>query len=165
MANGALIQLDNVQRVFGDYGAALVDLYRHNLAQEGKNASFALSNSVGFTITKGASRMAVNIRLLDYWQYLEYGRKPGKFPPIDKLREWIRVKPVIPRPMQNGRLPTPEQLAYLIGRKIARDGIAPTPILHDTVEALNRVYLPKIKSALVSDLKEAAAAVVIEYFK
>ena len=57
-----------------------------------------------------------------YWKYIEYGRRPGKFPPPNKILDWVKIKPVIPRPV-NGIKPTEKQLAFLISRKIARDGI------------------------------------------
>ena len=44
-----------------------------------------------------------------YLEYLDRGRPPGKFPPVDVIREWVNSKPVEINP-------------YLVGRKIAREG-------------------------------------------
>lgn len=52
-----------------------------------------------------------------YTQQLATGRKPGKFPPIKSIEEWIKSKPI--------RFETEmkiSQLAFLIARKIAREG-------------------------------------------
>ena len=61
----------------------------------------------------------------DYWYFVDEGRKPGRFPPVNKIRQWILDKPVAWNPV-NGRIPTLEQKTYLIGRSIAEKGIAGT---------------------------------------
>ena len=74
---------------------------------------------------------SIYLSLEDYWKYLEYGTKPH-FPPLEKIKEWIRIKPVVPLPQANGKLPTENQLAFLIGRKISREGTPATHLLEDT---------------------------------
>ena len=74
---------------------------------------------------------SIYLSLEDYWKYLEYGTKPH-FPPLEKIKEWIRIKPVVPLPQANGKLPTENQLAFLIGRKIRRVGTPATHLLEDT---------------------------------
>ena len=64
--------------------------------------------------TKGLSG---SIWALDYTEYLEDGRKPGKFPPVDKIIQWIKDKNITPR--DNISI---SSLAFLIGRKIATYG-------------------------------------------
>jgi hypothetical protein len=44
--------------------------------------------------------------LPEYWKYVEDGRKSGKYPPLETIKKWIEVKPVLPRPLANGKLPT-----------------------------------------------------------
>jgi len=46
---------------------------------------------------------------------LEHGRRPGKFPPVTNIRDWVRSKLGIEENKVNS-------IAYLIGRKIANDG-------------------------------------------
>ena len=94
----------------------------------------------------------ITLQLQDYWKYIEDGRKPGKFPPVGAIMRWIEVKPVIPRPNDFGKIPTPKQLAYLIGRKIERDGIEPFPALKTTKEELDKLYHEKISVALGHDV-------------
>lgn len=74
---------------------------------------------------------SIYLSLEDYWKYLEYGTKPH-FPPLEKIKEWIRIKPVVPLPQANEKLPTENQLAFLIGRKISREGTPATHLLEDT---------------------------------
>ena len=61
--------------------------------------------------------------------YLMHGRKPGKFPPIDAMLDYIRSKRIKPK----GKT-TERQLAFLIARAIATKG---SRIFQGKVRALN----------------------------
>ena len=49
---------------------------------------------------------------------LEYGGRPGQFPPLDELRTWVRRK-IDPEDV--------DTTTYLIGRKIEEEGVEPHP--------------------------------------
>lgn len=134
-----------------EYAQKAEELYKRKLTDKGINASYKLLNSVETTVRSNDDEFVVTIHLEDYWYYVENGRGPGKFPPIDKILEWIRVKPVIPYSDNRGRLPTEEQLAFLIARKIANEGTDGRKVLYETVEELNRYYLPLLQKALDDD--------------
>lgn len=106
-----------------------IETLRSNLSQH--NASGKLSDSLKYTIKFNGKIFSVSLRAESYLKYLEHGTKPH-WPPVDAIREWIRVKPVLPRPLPNGKLPTREQLAFLIGRKISKYGTRPTHVLSRT---------------------------------
>lgn len=110
-------------QVIQDLVDSIADIYRQNL-----ESSRATGNLQNFQthITLNDTTLSVSFELEDYWKYVEYGRGPGKQPPIDKIEEWVRVKPIIPNPI-NGKIPDTRQLAYLIARKIGREG---TPAQH-----------------------------------
>ena len=59
----------------------------------------------------------------DWFQYMIYGRGPGKFPPPDRMLTWVQKNPDIYESAK-GRFKniTEEGLAFLVGRKIAREG-------------------------------------------
>lgn len=57
-----------------------------------------------------------------YWYYAENGRGPGKMPPINVIADWIRKRNITPYASKNGRVPTTNQLAFLIARKIGNEG-------------------------------------------
>lgn len=134
-----------------EYAQKAEELYKRKLTDKEINASYKLLNSVETVVRRNDDEFTVTINLEDYWIYVENGRGPGKFPPIDKILEWIRVKPVIPYSDSRGRLPTEEQLAFLIARKIAEQGTEGRKVLYETVEELNRYYLPKLQQALDRD--------------
>lgn len=54
----------------------------------------------------------------DYTQQLATGREPGKFPPISSIEQWIIDKGI--QPLDESL--TISSLAFLIARKIAREG-------------------------------------------
>lgn len=143
--------LQNFLATLDEYAREAKEVYKRKLMEKDINASYTLLNSVETTVKRNDDVFTVSISLEDYWYYVENGRKPGRFPPIDKILEWIKVKPVIPYTDSRGRLPTEEQLAFLIARKIAEQGTEGRHVLYETVEELNRAYLPKLQQALDND--------------
>ena len=143
-----------------EYAEKAKELYKRKLTDKGINASYKLLNSVETTVKRNDDEFTVTINLEDYWIYVENGRGPGKFPPIDKILEWIRVKPVIPYTDSRGRLPTEEQLAFLISRKMGEQGTEGKHILYETVDELNRYYLPKLQQALDRDFARFESEIV-----
>lgn len=143
--------LQNFLSTLDEYAEKAKELYKRKLTDKEINASYKLLNSVETTVKRNDDEFVVTIHLEDYWYYVENGRKPGRFPPIDKILEWIRIKPVIPYSDSRGRLPTEEQLAFLISRKIAEQGTEGRKVLAETVEELNNYYLPLLQQALDRD--------------
>ena len=60
---------------------------------------------------------SVGIEGPSYVRFEDLGRKPGKFPPIESIQQWIRDKKITPTGDISER-----QLAFLIARKIAAHG-------------------------------------------
>ena len=136
--------------VLNRYGQRVIDLYRSNLINSGHNATGKLSSTASFTVEVEDQDISVTIHLEDYYRYIEEGRRPGRFPPVDAILGWIQAKHIMPREI-NGKLPTEMQLAFLIGRKIAEQGIDGT---HDLATAQNTAkseFEEAIRAALKQD--------------
>ena len=162
------LKFDNLIKVLEEYGKEAEALYKAKLTEGRppygtKNASGDLLNSVKWGMNVNGSKYEVTLSLADYWKYVEGGTQgretspwgavyPAHWPPVSAIRSWIDIKPVIPRPDKNGRIPTPDQLTYLIGRKIMRHGIEPFPALSRTVEELNAKYSERIAEAVTKDV-------------
>lgn len=113
----------NLEKALNDFISDFINTYKGLLIRDDKKASGDLLRSIKpIEINFESSKYTGSISLAYYWKYVEYGRRPGKFPPPNKILDWIKIKPVMPRPV-NGIKPTEKQLAFLISRKIARDGI------------------------------------------
>ena len=109
------MELTTIQNIINEF----TDTLKSVISSNGSNASGTLSKSITGIVKMNDKYLTISISLEDYWKYIEYGTNPH-FPPVDKIREWIRVKPVLPRPLASGKLPTENQLAFLIGRKISK---------------------------------------------
>ena len=146
---------ENLTSVLNDFGKFLVEEYKDNLILEDVNASDNLYNSVTYMVERNDKTFEVKLSLADYWAFVEKGRRAGsKFPPVSAIERWIEVKPVLPRPMSNGKLPTNKQLAYLISRKIAIEGISPKPLLQRSVDNVWGVFEEFIAEAFAKDLQK-----------
>lgn len=144
---------DNTYKVLQEYAVRLRNTYQDKLIKDGKIASGELLNSVEYIIDRDGNSISVSLQLAEYWKWVENGRGPGKFPPIDAIMSWIRIKPIIPDE-RSGRLPTEKQLAYLIGRKIAEEGIEAGNQLSDTQKELQEEWMRKIEEAITKDVEE-----------
>lgn len=62
-----------------------------------------------------------NVKLVgeNYSEQLEFGRKAGKFPPIQAIKQWITDKGIVGNIRGNISI---SSLAFLIARKISREG-------------------------------------------
>ena len=147
-----LLELTELQKVLAEYAREAEEMYKYQLSLGNKTASRKLMDTIKSNVVVGDQSYEVTLTLQDYWKYVEHGRKPGKFPPVGAILNWISVKPIIPRPDDNGKIPTPNQLAFLIGRKIEEEGIEPFPALKTTIEEVNKIYYDRLSSALANDI-------------
>ena len=145
-----MLQFTHLQQALAQYGDAIADRYKTNLEASGRRATGNLITSVNTTVTTDEQSFTIELQLEDWWKYVEEGRGPGRFPPVDKILEWLRVKPILPTPMANGKLPTEQQLAFLIGRKIANEGFQGTYDLEHTLQEVD--YEAIIEEALDQDV-------------
>lgn len=146
------IKWTRLTEVLNEFADAFIQNARNNLEANQSNASYNLYNSFEKVIEVGEDYFKVSISLADYWQFLENGRGPGKFPPVDKIKEWIEVKPVNPTPLSNGKTPSVEQLSFLISRKIANEGTEGKPFFEPAKEQTIREFEDKINQAIEEDV-------------
>ena len=148
------INFTNTLNVLNEYCEAFNKKYMDNLQRDDRLASRNLINSISTEIEFDGETITVVLNVADYYWFTENGRNAGKFPPIDKIIQWIKDKPIIPREDSNGRLPTEKQLAFLIGRKIANEGYEGKPSLSNSIDELNPMYEKRLELALRQDVME-----------
>ena len=115
---------------------------KNRLKANDSYASGNLSNSIRGVVKQNGKYIVISIQLNEYWKFIENGTKPH-WPPVDAIKKWISVKPILPRPLKSGKLPTTDQLAYLIGRKISKVGTKAKPFLKPTItdfDLVGKVY-------------------------
>ena len=89
----------------------IIELYD----SKGMRASGGFADSLEVITDKNTSKLKGN----NYAEQLEYGRKKGKFPPIEDIRQWIKDKGIINNIKGNITI---SSLAFLIARKISKQG-------------------------------------------
>lgn len=77
----------NIERVLYALGDQIIDTYRRKLFDGRTNASGLLGNSLSCIVQMEDGIYDLYISLQDYWKYVEYGRQPGKFPPVDAIKQ------------------------------------------------------------------------------
>lgn len=176
---GELIDFTELQQVLQDYAKEAEEIYKYQISLGGKNASRKLTDTIKSNVVVGDQAFEVSLTLQEYWKYIEYGRQgtisspmkaypgsppPGKaaFPPVKAILDWISVKPILPRPDDEGNMQRlrPKSLAFLIGRKIQQHGIEPHPALHRTIEELDKTYHEKLSAALGHDVSNYIRKVI-----
>lgn len=146
-----MIKFDNLQRVLAEFGNALSERYKEKLTEDNRIASGRLISSVNSKVVVNDNEFIVELNLEDWWKFIEYGTKPH-MPPVNKILEWVVVKRILPTPMKNGKLPTEQQLAWMIAKKIEREGTEGTPNLTESIDEMVNEYEQKIEEALDADV-------------
>ena len=150
-----LIDLPHVQAVMEEMAIAIRHEYQDNLIRNDRIASGDLLNNIEYEITRGDFTYTIYVKMKDYWYYVENGRKAGKWPPIDNILNWIKIKPVLPRPNAEGKLPTPQQLAFLIARKIGEEGTEGTQDLRKATDTIWDTFEDRLYEAIDEDVDAA----------
>lgn len=154
-----LIDFTELHKVLTEYGNDVAAHYKDALSNNDHVASKTLINSIKTAVVVGDQAYEVTMTLADYWKYVENDTRPH-FPPPSALMKWIEVKPVIPRPLANGKLPTTKQLAYLIGRKIATVGTTGTHDLEKSKGDVFKWYQERLSAALGHDVSNYIRKVI-----
>lgn len=162
-----LIDFTELQQVLQDLANDIRDNYKEHLefnnryTERGvpKGYSQRLIDSVKTQVVAGDRAWEITMTLNDYWKYVENDTRPH-FPPFDKILDWVQIKPVIPRPDANGRIPSNESLAYLIGRAISRNGTEGSHDLEKVKDGVIPWYKEKISQALGHDMENYIRKVI-----
>ncbi|MGI4871503.1 MAG: hypothetical protein ACRYFX_10030 [Janthinobacterium lividum] len=86
------------------------------------NASGQLAAGLRVEVGEISDGYRLSLYAPTYVLTLIYGRRPGKFPPLLAIEQWIEDKGIVPHPDAKGRAVSTKSLAYLIGRKLANKG-------------------------------------------
>ncbi len=152
MAN-ELFNTTYLQLALGQLAEDVKAGYVDQLAKHDRHASGNLMSTVRAEVEVNGTRYAAVLYLQDYWKYVEEGTEPH-WPPRQAILDWIKIKPVIPRPDDRGRIPTPKQLAFLISRKISREGTEGSHDLQTTEDAVIPMWEERLLDALQRDTLE-----------
>lgn len=125
---------------------------------QNRKASGQWSKDLESKITQ--TNTGYNVQLLGsyYTYWMEKGRKPGKFPPIDVIRRWIDEKGIIAEDISR------DSLTFLIARKIAKQGYQGKPLVENVLteqwikelfESVGLFMAVQIKEDIIKQFKAA----------
>ena len=142
------------KRAFDGIGRSGVGFFRGALRRKKKIASGKTYNSITFRVSITAFAFSIEFYADKAWLFILRGRKPGgKFPPKHAILDWMKAKKIKPKKI-NGKTITEDSLAFLIRRKIARDGIEKTNLYEGADSFFRGQIDSKAKDAVGRDLKE-----------
>lgn len=121
---------ENLKKSLELVGQEFIKELTIQIIKQDKIASGRLLNSLDYQVIQTLEGYLLQLSYAPYLDFIDQGRKPGKFPPPNVIKQWIRDRNITPDKMSE------DQLSFLIGRKIAKDGIKPTHILRDTIEKI-----------------------------
>lgn len=153
MAKDVIIKWTHLKEILLRYGQVFIEKARENLGKNGSYATGTLGDTMRPIVEINGNSFKVMVEIQSYWNYVEFGRRPGKFPPPNRIKEWIQVKPIKPRPGKNGKVPTTDQLTFLISRKIAKEGIDPKPFFLPAQSATYEQFAEAIDYAILEDIE------------
>ena len=146
------LTFNNLQQVLDDFIKDVAETYKSLLLRDGKKATGELISSIKpMTPELVNGTFECSLSLAPHWKYVENGRRPGKFPPIDNILDWVKAKPLLARPNRlDGKEITPKQLAFLVARKIATSGIQPGNQLEEAIDIVYARWKDRIDAAITA---------------
>jgi hypothetical protein len=135
-----------------EFGRDYVKILTRELLRAGKDASGQLIRSINYKIVEDAEIIRMVILAEKYLEFVDKGRKPGTYPPIEPLLRWARVKGL------------PQGVAYAAQKNIFKFGIKPTNVLRraqlriETFREYQARYERGVVDAIVKSIKKDVEA-------
>lgn len=123
-------------------------------------ASGTLEKSLAYRLKIKGKSIDISIyakgKASQYFLARENGRRPGKQPPVSAILDWMRIKPIKLRDKETGKIKKStealkRQVAFLIARKIGRDGIKGWHAFDYAMENIWDEYEAKLVEAFGKD--------------
>ena len=153
-------QWNHLRKVLNDFGNDFVNLVADKIIEADGIATGEMLNTLDFDVRKESGHFSVYLKHTDYFTYFDKGTKPH-MPPYDPVAKtfpdivkWIQDKPIYPKPDDNDRLPTVEQLAGAIAMSITKNGTEARDVFETAKVELIPQYEQKFADALAEDFME-----------
>jgi len=128
-ANPNLRKAENTRLALDKFGKYLVTESRKNLTRKKKNVSGSLYRSLSYELTTGPSSIGFDFLMNEYGEWVDKGRKAGKFPPFQNILDWVKARRFQFRELEGknkGKFKSYEETARAVWFKIKNKGIKPT---------------------------------------
>lgn len=133
-------------------GDKLVENIKKVLRQKGKVASGDLLSSVASTVVVQENQSRLDILMADYATFVDKGRRPGgKMPPVQSLREWVRLKGL------------PEDSVWGVAKNIQKFGIPATNFISESIAITQQQMQEILGSGYTEQIeKQIAEALIVD---
>lgn len=138
---------NHLQKALETYSMYLPSAARNNMSQY-----YELKDKISFKVDVSGNLFEVTFNAPEYWKYANYGRPPGKMPPVSAIEEWITRRRIVPE--SNTSTPNATSLAYAIARKIGRKGTKGTKFLEKSLDEQKEYWMSTISAAIGEDILE-----------
>lgn len=138
---------NHLQKALEKYNLYLLSAARNNMTQH-----YELKDKISFKVDVSGKLFEVSFNAPEYWKYANYGRQPGKMPPVSAIEEWITRRRIVPE--SNTSTPNVTSLAYVIARKIGKEGTIGTNFLEKSLDEQKEYWMSTISSAIGEDILE-----------
>lgn len=156
------IQMLALRRAMEQYGEALVIEIVKELKSAGKEATGKLARSVDYELIETLDKISVGIKALDYFEFVDSGRRKGaKPPPTDAIIKWMKVKGIKGRNPNTGRFQSQKSTAFAIARGISKNGIKPVFAIKKSLRKLKSLQAKLLTDAAVEDMTKMIQGVFL----
>ena len=140
-------------KVIDDFSDKLTSEVKKNLSDS--KSSGRLQSSLKITDKESSDDFSIIIEMEEYGTYVDEGRKPGKGVPVDNLKKWIVQKGITFNSQTKSKQTTEQKinsLAFLINRKIKKEGIEAKNFLSDALDELTPKFADDVANSFADDL-------------
>ena len=138
---------NNLKKCLEEYSMYLLQASRNNMP-----TYYELKDKIKFVMNVNGNFYEIIFNAPKYWEYANDGRRPGKMPPVNVIADWVRRRNITPYALKNGKLPTEDQLAFMIAKKIGRDGTTGIHFLEKSIDEQKSYWDDKISEAISNDI-------------
>lgn len=140
------------KKLKNEFGKDYVKILIRLLKREGKSATGALINSISYKLKEVAGLIQYQLISNDYLTYVDEGRRPGSYPPIRAISDWVRVKGIS------------QDAVFPIARSIYKFGIEPTNVISKTLTEIKTspTLIRKYEDTLEEQLEKLIEAELIK---
>jgi hypothetical protein len=135
-----MISLKNLIEETNKTGQLIVDEIKKVLINNDKKATSKLIDTLSYRVITQQGKISLKIYTEKYLDYIESGRKPGKYLPNYILEDWMKVKNI--------------DLKYLypINYKIYKFGIEPLPVTEPILRSIRPLIVKNIQEKYKQDI-------------
>lgn len=160
------MDVKNTEIAFKKFGKNVLHRARFYLERRKKNTSVkTLSNSLSFKVKVYPSGgLEMDFSAVDYFKYVEEGRRPGSMPPSSAIAKWIKEKPIKIRNSKGQYAQKTDanvnSAAFGIAMHIKTYGIEPSYFFRDAFKMHHKRLAPEIIEAYGKDAAKMIKSIV-----